>query len=179
MSIPFVSPFAVPTLGAAAVAEKLKSDNVYCIDCRTAEEQELSIVNDAYTIEEFEQLQVDKDTAILVSYCTVGLRSGVYTSLLKSKGYNAFNSQGVIAFSHNSDIKFVDKFNKKTKAIHTFSSDFSKNIATTYKATFFQSKLKEWYELILMVVWIFMNIFTILRYIQFNNSDIIRSKKKQ
>ena len=77
------------------LAEQMKG-NLLIVDVRESAEQQVSMIPEAITSSQFEQeAQRYKNTAI-VTYCTVGYRSGIYAKDLQAKGYSVYSLKGGI-----------------------------------------------------------------------------------
>jgi rhodanese-related sulfurtransferase len=100
----------VPTLTSQQLIEEKATNNrkVVLVDVRTQEERSVGYIPDSITLEEFtEQQQAqqqqgadDKDT-IVVTYCTVGYRSGIEAQKI-SKKYpctKVYNLDGILAYT--------------------------------------------------------------------------------
>ncbi|MCC0178007.1 rhodanese-like domain-containing protein [Waterburya agarophytonicola K14] len=95
--------------------------NIILVDVRTPKERAVSMIPGAIALAEFEENleQYNDDKAIIVAYCTIGYRSGKYTSKLRQKGINIFNLEGsLLAWSHIQG-KLVDR-NGFTNKVHVF-----------------------------------------------------------
>jgi sodium/bile acid cotransporter 7 len=75
--------------------------NVVLVDVRSAEERAISVIPGAVAVEDFEaDLDRYRDAAV-VTYCTIGLRSGLYAQRLLRDGTRAFNLEGsILAWVH-------------------------------------------------------------------------------
>ena len=63
------------------------------VDVRTARERKISLLPGAITKAEFEERREEFKDKLIVSYCTIGFRSGVYTVDLGKRGFRAKKSQ--------------------------------------------------------------------------------------
>lgn len=76
-------------------------ENPLFVDARENNEQDVSMIPGAITLEEFNKKRDTFNDRNIVIYCTIGYRSGLYTKKLVSKGYKAFNLKGgVLLWSH-------------------------------------------------------------------------------
>ena len=119
--------FVGRALTYAEVFKKINNKNkrqVYLVDVRSANEREISMVDGAISKEEFEARELNSyKEAEIVMYCTIGFKSGNYARMLKSKGMDVYNAQGVVPFSHDEACKFVHGDSKEpTKRIHVYGS---------------------------------------------------------
>jgi rhodanese-related sulfurtransferase len=104
--------WGVPLLRGEELANLLKqsSRRLVLVDVRTDEEIEVSTINGALSKDEFlkqeEMQEFDKETDIIVPFCTIGYRSGQFASALKKKqGYKwVYNGEGVVLWSHCAEL---------------------------------------------------------------------------
>lgn len=83
--------------------QELRQDSpeVIVVDVRQPEEQKVSMIPGAISKEEFEARAGAPGEAIVVTYCTVGYRSGLYAKELRQEGWEAFNLIGsILAWTH-------------------------------------------------------------------------------
>jgi rhodanese-related sulfurtransferase len=129
----------VPALSSETLLnEYLASSDVVLVDCRTLPERNVSMIEGAISLKEFEnayhQRQFPNDVPIVVTYCTIGYRSGMEARRLQQK-YNLTvqSLDGIVSFTHalekhlaagkTSKISLVDpKTKKKTTNVHCFGS---------------------------------------------------------
>ena len=137
MSIAYTSKFEQCPAISLSEIEKLRGEgHVYLIliDVRTEEERAVSIVEGALSQRQFEALKLDPEADdcakhILVTYCTIGFRSGLYGKELAKKGWGdrVRNGEGIVVFSYDSKLKLVDpSTGEDTNRIHCFGSDWDK-----------------------------------------------------
>ena len=78
-----------------------ETSDVVLVDVRNSPEQDVSMIPGAITKGEFEadpQAYADKT---LVTYCTIGHRSGLYAQELQKSGFRVFNLKGsILAWTH-------------------------------------------------------------------------------
>ena len=99
-------------------------DDFILLDAREKKEYEVSIIKDAITLEEFEANKSKFKNSKLVVYCTIGYRSGLYTSELLDDGFNAYNLKGGVLLWSHEGFDFY-KNNKKTNRVHIYSKDWN------------------------------------------------------
>eukprot|EP00040_Diaphanoeca_grandis_P020330 m.108142 g.108142 ORF g.108142 m.108142 type:complete len:194 (+) comp27850_c0_seq1:278-859(+) len=123
------------------------------IDCRTAAEQAVSVINGAVLQSEFEAENYnDTRTQMLASktlvpYCTIGYRSGVYARKLKTQygatGVNIKNGEGVLMWTHKGgSLVELENRKEKTSRIHTFGSAW--NLAPSHTEAVFFGPWEMW-----------------------------------
>lgn len=66
------------------------------VDVRDKEEQDISMIPAAITKEEFEKNKDKYKDTIVITYCTIGYRSGYYAEKLSKEGFKAQNLKGSI-----------------------------------------------------------------------------------
>ncbi len=87
------------------VPEELQAlrDNgrVLLVDVRRPDEQAVSMLPGAVTKKEFEQRSEEFEGVTVVTYCTLGHRSGLYAKRLQAKGWRVHNLKGsILAWTH-------------------------------------------------------------------------------
>jgi len=92
----------VPGMSAAELSARLDSvARPVLIDVRTPAEQAVSMISGAITREEFERRRTELAGRSVVSYCTIGHRSGLYAQELRADGWEAFNLEGsILSWTH-------------------------------------------------------------------------------
>ncbi|GAB5363515.1 hypothetical protein AAMO2058_000889700 [Amorphochlora amoebiformis] len=116
-------------------------ENVLFVDIRTKEERDVSFIPGSIDEEKFwtMDLKALKNTHI-VSYCTIGFRSGLFAQKLKNKGLeHVYNSEGIVLWTHDSEVKLIHK-NKNgkeepAKKVHVYGAswDLASNKYETVK----------------------------------------------
>ena len=104
------------------------------VDVRAKAETEVSIIPGAITKAEFERTQQDHHGKTIITYCTVGYRSGIYAQELKKKGWNVWNYQGSILDWCEHHLPVVTPSGQNTKRVHTFNSRYA--LAEGYQAIY-------------------------------------------
>lgn len=76
-------------------------EEVVLVDVRAAEERDISMIPGAIAVEDFERNPERYQDATVVTYCTIGLRSGLYAQQLLREGRRAVNLEGsILAWVH-------------------------------------------------------------------------------
>ena len=92
---------------------------IVLVDRRERKEQEVSMLPDAITSEQFERDSGSFKDKTIVVYCTIGNRSGYYARELIQKGLNAYNLKGgILAWIHAKQ-KLVSR-GKETRQVHVY-----------------------------------------------------------
>mmetsp|Transcript_19571 Transcript_19571/g.28152 ORF Transcript_19571/g.28152 Transcript_19571/m.28152 type:complete len:172 (-) Transcript_19571:160-675(-) len=101
---------------------------VVLIDVREREEYEVSMIPGAITSTEFNTLrnesEIDENT-ILIPYCTIGYRSGLYSRKLIADGYkNVRNGEGIVLWTYSGGrlVRRDGKNEVNTDRVHTYGS---------------------------------------------------------
>ncbi len=115
---------AFPGIGEIT-AEQLKQrrdagDELVVVDVREPAEQEVSMIDGAITVQQFEQDPEAHRDKTIVAYCTIGHRSGLYTQKLQGAGFAALNLCGAILAWTHVDGAIVDA-DGPTKRVHVWS----------------------------------------------------------
>jgi sodium/bile acid cotransporter 7 len=91
----------VPELTVAELEVLQRQRKVLLVDVREPRERRVSTLPGAISREELEARRVEAGDAVLVAYCTIGLRSGRYARRLRARGYEAYNLRGsILAWTH-------------------------------------------------------------------------------
>jgi len=78
-----------------------ENELVVLIDVRNPSEQQVSMIPGAITAAEFDADPGAHAGATLVTYCTIGHRSGLYAQKLQAAGHTVFNLKGaILAWTH-------------------------------------------------------------------------------
>jgi sodium/bile acid cotransporter 7 len=94
-------PSAPETTVETLVRELAEPEPPVLVDVRTDEEQEVSVIPGALSREEFEARRDELAGREVVTYCTIGYRSGQYTEELIEEGWAASNLRGsILAWTH-------------------------------------------------------------------------------
>lgn len=123
----------VPEITAGEVrGRQAGGEELVLVDVRTPEEQAVSMISGAITVERFEAESAKHKGATVVCYCTIGGRSGQHTQQLRARGVEAFNMPGaVLSWSHEGG-EFVSA-GGPTKQVHTHNARFDL-LAAGYEA---------------------------------------------
>lgn len=103
-----------------ALSREEKRDYIV-VDVRTPEERNVSIITGAINQEFFESTMASYQDKKIIVYCTIGYRSGFYTTILRQKGLNAYNlSAGILGWTHV-DGGLVNSQGQETDEVHVYS----------------------------------------------------------
>ena len=89
------------------------------VDTRGDDEREVSMIAGAVSKEEFERRREELAGREVVTYCTIGYRSGLYTEKLVEAGWAAFNLRGsIVSWTHVGGPLVKD--GAPTKRVHVY-----------------------------------------------------------
>lgn len=93
------------------------------VDVRQSEEQEVSMIPGAITTGEFEARAGELEGKLVVTYCTVGYRSGLYAQQLQRQGWEVANLAGsLLAWTHAGQ-QLIDA-DGPTRRVHVYGKDW-------------------------------------------------------
>lgn len=102
------------------VADLQKSDGIVLVDVREPEEQAVSMIPGAITAAAFATAKDTNRDKTVVTYCTIGARSGVYADELRKEGFDVFNLKGsLLAWTH-AGLPLEDFEGRDTKRVHVY-----------------------------------------------------------
>lgn len=102
------------------VADLQKSKDIVLVDVREPEEQAVSMIPGAITAEAFAAAEDTYRDKRVVTYCTIGARSGVYADELRQKGFDVCNMKGsLLAWTH-AGLPLKDSEGRNTKRVHVY-----------------------------------------------------------
>lgn len=107
---------SVPEVG---VDELDALDEPVFVDVRSDEERAVSMLPGAIDKEAFEANREDYRNRPVVTYCTIGARSGLYAKKLQKDGYDVYNLRGsVLSWSHAG--RTLEHDGQPTRRVHTY-----------------------------------------------------------
>ena len=129
----------VPTIKADSLKAQISDTNLILVDVRQPNEQMVSMLPGALTPYEFSQKFKTglPKTKRVVTYCTLGFRSGEYAQQLQSRDLPVQNLEGgILAWTHAGGKLERDSSGIKvmTKKVHVYDSNMQKWIALDYEA---------------------------------------------
>ena len=95
------------------------------IDCRTPDEIAVSIIPGALSKREFEANRAAYKDKILVPYCTIGYRSGIFTKQLRDQGMDARNLKGGVLSWALAGRLFVAADGAETRRVHVYGAKWN------------------------------------------------------
>ncbi|GMV90880.1 MAG: hypothetical protein AMXMBFR82_06580 [Candidatus Hydrogenedentota bacterium] len=95
------------------------------VDVRTEDEREISGIPDAISKAKFEQYEDAYADKTIVTYCTIGYRSGIYAETLREKGLDARNLRGSILSWVHEGRPVVDPEGAETRRVHIYGPEWN------------------------------------------------------
>ncbi|MBT3223365.1 MAG: rhodanese-like domain-containing protein [Proteobacteria bacterium] len=91
----------VPSLSAKILSVMPKEQRPILLDVRPDEERALSVIPGAITIEEFDRNPQKYRKKVLLAYCTIGYRSGLWARERRKSDWPVINLEGgILAWTH-------------------------------------------------------------------------------
>lgn len=114
----------VPEISVAEWLSRPRGQSAVLVDVREPEEQRVSMLPGAITQQQFE-LSGDRYRGVLVvPYCTIGLRSGLYARELQAQGYRVRNLAGsALAWAHAG--RPFSSAGRPSQRMHVFGADWN------------------------------------------------------
>ena len=110
-----------PDLSVSEVLDFQKTRPVALVDVRGPEEQRVSIIPNAVSRDVFESNFEQYKGHTIITYCTIGLRSGLYARDLRSRHMDAYNLKGgILSWAHAGQL-FVNR-DGDTRRVHVYES---------------------------------------------------------
>ena len=110
----------VPYVTVEKLLSELKAQKLVIVDVRSPKERQVSMIPGAISAEDFERNREEYKSRMIVSYCTIGARSGVYTKKLCEAGFSAANLKGSILSWAHAGQGLIDE-NGPTRRIHVYA----------------------------------------------------------
>ena len=113
-----------PDMSVAEWQARPKDRPAVLVDVREPHERRVSMLPGAITKEDFERNSARYRSWVVVPYCTIGLRSGIYTRDLRGQGFEVRNLAGsALAWAH-AGLPFETE-GKATRRVHVFNADWN------------------------------------------------------
>ncbi len=114
----------IPDFSVEKLVARQKTEKIILVDVRTPEEYGVSMIPGAITAEEFEANTDKYKDHKIVTYCTIGYRSGVYAKKLRKKNIRAINlAGGILAWAHAG--KTFTSETGETRKVHVYGKNWS------------------------------------------------------
>ena len=113
-----------PEISVAEWLARPKDRPAVLVDVREPHERRVSMLPGAITKQDFERNSARYRSWVVVPYCTIGLRSGIYTRDLRGQGFEVRNLAGsALAWAH-AGLPF-ETSGKATRRVHVFNGDWN------------------------------------------------------
>ncbi len=113
-----------PEISVAAWLARPQGRPAVLVDVREPHERRVSMLPGAISKEDFERDSARYRSWLVVPYCTIGLRSGLYTRELRGRGFEVRNLAGsALAWAH-AGLPF-EAGGKATRRVHVFNADWN------------------------------------------------------
>ena len=110
----------VPEITAEELLSRIGRDDLVLVDVREPQEQEISMLPGAITSQDFDQNRLAYHGKTVVTYCTIGHRSGLYAQKLFATGCDVLNLKGAILSWTHAGGELVDA-DGPTKRVHVYN----------------------------------------------------------
>ncbi len=114
----------VPEIAVGELTHFMETGDAVLVDVRTEDERRISGIPDAISQSEFEDNEDAYADKTIVTYCTIGYRSGVYAVTLREKGLDARNLRGSILSWVHEGRALVDPEGAETKRVHVYGPEW-------------------------------------------------------
>ena len=104
---------------------ELANGRYLVLDVRSVTESDVSVLPGAIAIAEFERTVDQHQSKTIITYCTIGVRSGWYANRLKTHGWNAYNYKGSIIDWCKNGLPLVTPQGEATNRVHTYNRMYS------------------------------------------------------
>lgn len=114
----------VSDINAKEAHELKQKQKVIFVDVREKKEQQISMIPEAIDKETFLKNKSQYRNAIIIPYCTIGYRSGLFCQKLSKEGYKARNLKGsILAWAH-AGLKLKQQ-DKVTTKVHVYGKKWN------------------------------------------------------
>ena len=110
----------VPEITAEQLLRRCEDEDLVIVDARSPQEQAVSMLPGAITAQQFEANRSGYEGRSVVTYCTIGHRSGLLAQQLHAQGCDVSNLMGAILSWTHVGGELVDA-NGPTKRVHVYS----------------------------------------------------------
>ena len=110
----------VPEITAEQLLRRCEEEDLVIVDARSPQEQAVSMLPGAITAQQFEVNRSEYEGRSVVTYCTIGHRSGLFAQQLHAQGCDVSNLMGAILSWTHVGGELVDA-NGPTKRVHVYS----------------------------------------------------------
>ena len=114
------SEYPVAQISPKELSRLAAKDQVVIVDSRSAREQEVSMIPNAISIDDFKKLERLRQGRQVVVYCTIGVRSSEFIQVLSLLDIEAKNLHGGLLNWIHSGQELVDSQGEKTRNVHVY-----------------------------------------------------------
>jgi rhodanese-related sulfurtransferase len=117
----------VKDISVESLIQIKKEKKVILIDCREVEEQEISILPNSILSRNFDK-SIIKEDSVIVTYCTIGFRSGLFILDLQKefKNIEMYNLiGGILSWTHISKDGLVNVKGEKVNKVHVYGNEWN------------------------------------------------------
>jgi rhodanese-related sulfurtransferase len=111
---------AFPDVPEITIAAAAGDDSAVFVDVREPAEIVVSRIAGAISVAEFEAARSEYRDRQIVTYCTIGYRSGKYAEQLRNDGFEAYNLSGSILGWVHDRRELVDPDGKWIRRLHVY-----------------------------------------------------------
>lgn len=113
-----------PEVTPEQLSEWLEAGDAVLVDVREPQERAVSMLPGAIDQQEFEARKEELRDRRVVTYCTIGYRSGQYTAELQKEGIDSYNLIGSVLNWAHAGKEFVDPDGNATRRVHVYGPDW-------------------------------------------------------
>jgi len=112
-------------IGANELQQSLERGEITLVDVRPEAERAVSMIPGAISKQEFEQRAEELSGSEVVTYCTIGYRSGAYAQQLMADGWAVRNFDGsLLAWTHAGG-ELIDSKGEPTRRLHVYGRQWA------------------------------------------------------
>ena len=104
------------------------------VDVRSPAEYQVSMIPGAITQQQYEEQRSEYADKLVIAYCTIGYRSGLFAFKLRKQGVDARNFKGSILAWCNAEQPLTTLDGKATNRVHTYSAKL--RVPSSYTAVY-------------------------------------------
>jgi rhodanese-related sulfurtransferase len=113
----------VPEISVARLRVLLDKGEVVLVDARSEKEQAVSRIPGAISVRDFERDVAAHEDETVVTYCTIGGRSGKFARTLLERGFEVYNLEGsILGWTHERGALVGE--DGPTRRLHVFRSKY-------------------------------------------------------
>ena len=130
-----------PELTVKELSDSRDGSDTVIVDVRESAERDVSVIPGAISKEALEQNIEQYRGRRIVTYCTIGYRSGLYAKALRAKGLDAHNLRGsILAWTHAG--QEVTDDDGVTRRVHVYGQEWDL-LPAGYEAVVFTAEQRD------------------------------------